>query len=56
MRPANRREQYLFPDARYRLGDAIAHPRADRCFVGRFGPFFLDVGGIEGNERVNVLL
>src|SRR5688572_3556254 len=56
MRPAKRREQHVLPDARYRLREAIAHSRSELCFVGGFGSFSLDVGGIERNERANVQL
>ena len=56
MRPANRHEQHVLPDARYRLRDAIASPGGELCFIGRFGPFALDVGVIERGERANVQL
>ncbi len=54
MKPANRREQYVLPDARYRLRDVIAIPGGKPCVIGRLGPFSLDVGVIESNERANV--
>src|SRR5688572_359046 len=56
MRPANRREEHVLPDARYRLRDVIAHARDERCSVDRFGSFSLDVGGIESNERASIQL